>query len=118
MLAIALFVLCCVLLIIHFVLRTGWIPGALYAPRDKYELFQADKAWGHQKLTFIIILAVSAAALFIILSDIYDDSQEKWAFGVVGMVLGYIFNKRPSDVFAPYPSEEESGQEKVSGRIS
>lgn len=31
---------------------------------------------------------VLIAALFVILSKIYDDSAQKWAFGTVGMILG------------------------------
>jgi len=105
MIPIALFILSLVLLIIQFFLRTGWIPGAAYAPLSQYDLYRADQAWGHPRLTVIVTLAVLFAALFIILTDIYDDSKEKWAFGALGMVLGYVFKQRPSDVFAPYPEE-------------
>ena len=36
-----------------------------------------------------ISLIVLFAALYIILSNRYDDSNTKWAFGMVGLVVGY-----------------------------
>jgi hypothetical protein len=41
-------------------------------------------------LTRIVISAVVlATALFIILSKLYPDDYNKWAFGIVGLVFGY-----------------------------
>ena len=37
----------------------------------------------------LISLVVLAAALYVILSDKYDDDVKKWAFGVVGLIVGY-----------------------------
>jgi hypothetical protein len=37
----------------------------------------------------IVSIAVLAAALYVILSKQYDDSYTKWAFGVIGVVIGY-----------------------------
>jgi uncharacterized membrane protein len=34
---------------------------------------------------------VMTVALFIILSNLYPDSHLKWAFGVIGIILGYWF---------------------------
>ena len=36
---------------------------------------------------------VLAAALFVILSGRYGDAEAKWAFGVVGTILGYWLKK-------------------------
>jgi len=41
---------------------------------------------GMQIVISLIILAVS---LFMILSNSYSDSYVKWAFGMVGLVVGY-----------------------------
>ncbi len=38
-----------------------------------------------------VSLIILASALFLILSRHYDSDQQKWAFGVVGIVLGYWF---------------------------
>ena len=37
----------------------------------------------------VISLLVLGAALFVILSQRYPDDYAKWAFGVIGVVLGY-----------------------------
>jgi hypothetical protein len=36
----------------------------------------------------VISCLVLVAALFVILSQLYDDSVQKWAFGMVGMIVG------------------------------
>jgi Mg2+/citrate symporter len=41
----------------------------------------------------LISLIVLAAALFVILSGRYGDAEAKWAFGVVGTILGYWLKK-------------------------
>lgn len=50
--------------------------------------FSAKQRW-----TFVVRALVSLAALasglFIILSGAYSDATVKWAFGIVGVVLGY-----------------------------
>ena len=37
----------------------------------------------------LISLVVLAAALYVILSNKYEDDVKKWAFGVVGLIVGY-----------------------------
>lgn len=37
----------------------------------------------------IVTLLVLVCALWVILSKQYDSEQQKWAFGVIGIVLGY-----------------------------
>jgi len=37
----------------------------------------------------LISLVVLAAALYVILSNKYEDDVKKWAFGVVGLIIGY-----------------------------
>jgi len=42
----------------------------------------------------VLSLLVVLSALYVILSkDMYPDAQQKWAFGVVGTVLGYWFKR-------------------------
>lgn len=36
-----------------------------------------------------ISLVVLAVAFFIILTNTYPDAHTKWAFGIVGVILGY-----------------------------
>ncbi len=45
-------------------------------------------------ITFVriaISLIVLGAALYVILSQNFPDDSSKWAFGIVGIVLGYWF---------------------------
>ena len=37
----------------------------------------------------LVSLAVLGAALFVILSQRYPEDYAKWAFGVIGVVIGY-----------------------------
>jgi len=37
----------------------------------------------------LISLIVLAAALYVILSNAYPDAHLKWAFGIVGVIIGY-----------------------------
>ena len=41
-------------------------------------------------LTVVVILALGGAALYIILSRTYDESHQKWAYGVLGSILGFV----------------------------
>ena len=47
----------------------------------------------HSKILTIVRIAVSlavlGAALFVILSQRYPEDYAKWAFGVIGVVIGY-----------------------------
>lgn len=38
--------------------------------------------------SLVITSIVLTAALFVILSKLYDDSAQKWAFGTVGLIVG------------------------------
>ncbi len=40
-------------------------------------------------MRILVTLAVLASALYIVLSRHYEADQQKWAFGVIGTVLGY-----------------------------
>ena len=45
-------------------------------------------------ITFVriaISLIVLGAALYVILSQKFPDESSKWAFGIVGIILGYWF---------------------------
>ena len=61
-------------------------------PPRKVDL-QASAAEGMQQTTLwvrvLVTLTVLVCALYIILSKQYEPDQQKWAFGVIGTVLGY-----------------------------
>ncbi len=40
-------------------------------------------------MSFAISLVVMVCALYIALSHSYDNSTEKWAFGIIGTILGW-----------------------------
>ena len=40
-------------------------------------------------MQIILSLVITAAGLFVILSQTYSDDAQKWAFGAVGTILGY-----------------------------
>ncbi len=39
--------------------------------------------------TLVVTVTMTAAALYVIVKGGYPDATSKWAFGTVGMVLGY-----------------------------
>jgi hypothetical protein len=41
----------------------------------------------------LVIICILLAALFVILSKHYDDAAQKWAFGIVGTVLGLVLRR-------------------------
>lgn len=43
-------------------------------------------------MAWIIVLAILLSALYVILSNNYADPAQKWAFGVVGVILGFVIN--------------------------
>lgn len=45
------------------------------------------KAWVSIIITFLVL----GVGLYVILSPGYDDSVKKWAFGVVGAIIGFWF---------------------------
>lgn len=48
-----------------------------------------------QWMVVVVTLLVLCSALFVILSNnVYDDSTKKWAFGAVGLVIGYWLNNK------------------------
>ncbi len=51
-----------------------------------------DEIWFRRAIFLVrvtISLIVLVAALFVVLSASYDDSFNKWAFGIIGVVVGY-----------------------------
>jgi len=40
-------------------------------------------------MQIVVSLVVLAAGLYVILSQVFDPDVQKWAFGVVGTVVGY-----------------------------
>lgn len=65
--------------------RTGYGRIALQASAAKDTDDSTISLWMRMAVTLIILLS----ALFLILSKQYDSEQQKWAFGVIGTVLGY-----------------------------
>jgi hypothetical protein len=52
--------------------------------------YASEQVW----MPVIISIIVLLSALFVILSNnTYGDAQQKWAFGVVGTIIGYWFKK-------------------------
>lgn len=50
------------------------------------------KVWPfRQTMMAFILVAVLGTALYIILSKDYDDGAQKWAFGVIGSIIGFWF---------------------------
>jgi hypothetical protein len=41
-------------------------------------------------LSWIILLSAFFAGLYVILSGAYPDSTQKWAFGIIGAIIGYV----------------------------
>ena len=52
-----------------------------------------NNALWHKRAKFLVQVTVSMlvliSGLFVVLSGSYDDSFNKWAFGIIGIVVGY-----------------------------
>lgn len=48
----------------------------------------------HLGMQVLLSLVLVAGALFVILSGKYDDATQKWAYGIVGTVIGYWLNPK------------------------
>ncbi len=60
---------------------------------DVYQV-RDPKRVTHDWMPILVSIAVLGSALFVILSNkLYDDAQQKWAFGAVGTILGYWLKK-------------------------
>lgn len=42
---------------------------------------------------FLSIMVITSALYVILMNEVYDDAQQKWAFGAVGSILGYWLKK-------------------------
>lgn len=40
-------------------------------------------------MSVVVSLAVLCASLYVVLSGHYDDSTQKWAFGIIGSLIGF-----------------------------
>jgi hypothetical protein len=50
--------------------------------------------WGGEWMPAVVTLCVLLSALYIIVKgDVYPDTQQKWAAGVVGTIVGYWLKK-------------------------
>jgi len=61
---------------------------ALRADRST-EVGRAARADTRTIMQVVISVVVLAAALYVILSDAYEADTQKWAYGIVGTVVGY-----------------------------
>ena len=43
----------------------------------------------------VLTLVIGGAALYVILANRYSSETQKWASGVIGMILGYWFKQGP-----------------------
>ncbi|MBV8048423.1 MAG: hypothetical protein JO171_14815 [Paludibacterium sp.] len=70
-----------------------------WEPRDTPAVLRAPerlsgKHFGSDWMPVIISIVVLLSALYVILlSAKYNDAEQKWAFGVVGTILGYWFKR-------------------------
>ncbi len=63
------------------------IPSSKEGPRSKLPV-------GHIWMPMIISIIVLVSALFVILSkNAYGETQQKWAIGVIGTIIGYWLKK-------------------------
>ena len=51
--------------------------------------WHSEAGYGKFAVQVIISLAVLGVAIFIILSTGYDSETDKWAYGIVGTIMGY-----------------------------
>ncbi len=65
----------------------GIIVLIITSPRFKSVSVQASNV--NTIMRVVVSLVVLAAALYVILSQNYESDTQKWAFGAVGMVIGY-----------------------------
>ena len=63
----------------------GRRPGTIDLHASASEKSENSTLW----MRIIVTLTVLLCALYIILSRHYEADQQKWAFGVIGTVLGY-----------------------------
>lgn len=48
-----------------------------------------DTDWVRATVQIVLSLIVSVAAVYVILADSYTEGTTKWAYGVLGLILGY-----------------------------
>lgn len=85
--------------ILFLIARPLVIYAALYTERflavwaRKHQRKAADKGEKRKQLrdyiSFLVSLIVLIAALFVILSGLYEDGTQRWAFGAIGTIVGY-----------------------------
>lgn len=63
--------------------------GAMYAGSKQSAAKRNLRRYTRVLLSVVLL----GASIYIILSDTYDDAQEKWAFGTIGSLLGYWLKK-------------------------
>lgn len=64
------------------------------SPSASYPKVTLSSGVGHEWMPVAISLLVLTSALFVILAEnSYGDAQQKWAFGVIGTILGYWFKR-------------------------
>lgn len=65
-------------------------PNYLHPPPDKSAYAKAiERQTTRKGIQMLLTLALMAAAFFIIVSKRYDLKDKRWAYGIVGMIVGY-----------------------------
>lgn len=64
-----------------------------YNPRVRMRRQQAREAKVQIWMTVVVTVALGAAALYIILSNRYEQDSLKWAYGTLGTVIRYWLKK-------------------------
>ncbi len=95
-LSVGLFVLALGSMLLYLVLTALLQPSALRAPRQKGVgpgVERTDPADGlavaRDYMMMLVTVVVLAGAMYVIISDVYDEGTEKWAFGAVGSLIGF-----------------------------
>ena len=65
------------------------LSGHLTADRIVKTSGDTANAWWRPTMMILVSLLVLAAALWVIVKPGYDDGVKKWAFGAVGLIVGF-----------------------------
>jgi hypothetical protein len=70
--------------------------GSQPAPEEEVHLptkeYTKEPSHGRFWVRVVISSIVVCAALYVILSSKYSSDTEKWAFGIIGLIVGYWLN--------------------------
>ena len=70
-------------------------------PQSRYE-------WVRLIVSIMLTFTMVGASLYIILSKQYDDGTTKWAFAMIGTVIGYWLSEKQGQVIRTQRAKEPS----------